>query len=103
MTDLPLFPLDSAGRWRLAYDSNQWVIQCRRRAPRPSNSAGISDSGWRGVSFIGSGKRVLRRCLSEKGVILTPAALANLDALPEQFLAFIAAPDSNSFRIRAVA
>jgi len=101
LADKPLFTFDAAARWQLAYDDQQWVIQCRRRAPRPSNSAGISDTGWRGVSFIGSDQRTLRRCLSEKGVILTPAARANLDALPEQFLDFIAAPDS--FRIRAVA
>jgi len=101
VADKPLFTLDAAARWQLAYDDQQWVIQCRRRAPRPSNSAGISDSGWRGVSFIGSDQRTLRRCLIEKGVILTPAARANLDALPEQFLDFIAAPDS--FRIRIAA
>jgi len=101
VADKPLFTLDAAARWQLAYDDQQWVIQCRRRAPRLSNSAGISDSGWRGVSFIGGDKRILRRCLIEKGVILTPAARAHLDVLPEQFLNFIAAPDS--FRIRIAA
>jgi len=88
MTDKTLFNLDADSRWRLAYDSNQWVLQCRRRAPRPPNSAGISDTGWRGVSFIGCEKRVLRRCLSEKGVILTPAALeSELDRLRAELAA----------------
>ncbi len=27
MADRPLFNLDTEGRWRLAYDSNQWVLQ----------------------------------------------------------------------------
>ena len=101
MTDKPLFILDAAARWRLAYDSNQWVLQCRRQAPRSGNSHGIADSGWRGVSFIGSEKRVLWRCLREKGVALTRAAQSRLDALPETFLEFIATADS--FRLLAAA
>ena len=51
-------------------------------------------TGWTGVSFIGSEKRVLHRCLREKGIILTAEAKARLDALPEQFLEFTAAPPS---------
>ncbi len=90
MADKPLFSLDAEGRWRLAYDSQQWVIHRRRRAPRRSERAGIADSGWRGVSFIGSTKATLRRVLGEKGVVLTPEAQARLDALPEQFLDFVA-------------
>ncbi len=93
MTDKPLFNLDAKGRWRLAYDSQQWVVQRRRRAPRRSERAGISDSGWRGVSFIGSTKTTLARVLGEKGVILTAEAQARLDALPERFMDFIAVPE----------
>ena len=48
---------------------------------------------WRAVSFIAGEKRVLPRVLREKGVVLTPEAQARLDALPEQFLDFIAAPE----------
>jgi hypothetical protein len=119
MADKPLFNLDAEGRWRLAYDRQQWVLQRRDRAPRRSEYAGIADpgckgpeglgdgnatgrastgrcihrSGWKGISFIGSKKRVLRRVLGEKGVILTAEAQARLDALPDNFLAFIAAPE----------
>ncbi len=95
MADKPLFNLDAEGRWRLAYDSNQWVIQRRAQKPRVRRLDGhaIADSGWRGVSFIGSNKRVLRRVLGEKGVILTPEAQARLDALPERFMDFIAVPE----------
>ncbi len=93
MADKPLFNLDADSRWRLAYDSNQWVVQRRKGPARPANRSGIADSGWRGVSFIGGEKRVLRRCIREAGVVLTAEAQARLDALPEQFLNFIAAPE----------
>ena len=92
MADKLLFILDTEGRWRLAYDRQQWVLQRRSgkaRAvgleARPSRG-----SGWEGASFIGSEKRVLRRVLGEKGVVLTPEAQARLDALPERFMNFIA-------------
>ena len=48
---------------------------------------------WRGVSFVGGTKATLRRVLREAGVVLTPAAQARLDALPERFLDFIADPE----------
>ncbi len=53
--------------------------------------------------FIGSEKRVLRRVLGEKGVILTAEAQARLDALPERFLDFIAAPVSFATQLEAKA
>ncbi len=96
MADNPLFNLDPEGRWRLAYDAQQWVIQRRTQKPRVRRLEGhaIADSGWRGVSFVGSSKRVLRRVPGEAGVVLTPEAQAQLDVLPEQFLAFVVATDS---------
>jgi hypothetical protein len=56
---------------------------------------------WRGVSFIGSEKHVLRRCIREAGVVLTAEAQARLDALPEQFLDFVAAPASFAVQMEA--
>ena len=96
MADKPLFDLDAEGRWRLAYDRQQWVVQRRTKKARVSHTEGgsIADSGWRGVSFIGSEKRVLRRVLREKAVILTVEAQARLDALPLTFRDFLAAIDS---------
>ncbi len=96
MADKPLFNLDAKGRWRLAYDRQQWVLQRRTGKPRVRRLEGyaVADSGWRGVSFIGSEKRVLRRVLREKAVILTVEAQARLDALPETFRDFLAAIDS---------
>ncbi len=103
MADRPLFNLDTEGRWRLAYDSNQWVLQKARlrKTPRPSQTsrsgrfevAPDSVLDWRGVSFVGSEKRILRRLFREKGISLTAEAQARLEALPEQFMDFIAAPE----------
>ncbi len=95
MADKPLFNLDAEGRWRLAYDRQQWVIQHRTKKARVSHTEGgsIRDSGWRGVSFVGGKKATLVRVLGEKGVVLTAEAAARLDALPERFTDFIAAPE----------
>ncbi len=82
MADRPLFNVDTEARWRLVYDSNHWVLQRRVGAPRPGKGAAVRDTGWRGVSFIGSEKRILRRVIREAGVLLTAEAQAQLDALP---------------------
>ncbi len=96
MADNPLFTLDAESRWRLAYDSNQWIVQRRTQKPRVRRLEGhaIADSGWRGVSFVGGKKTTLARLFREKGISPTPEAQARFDALPEQFLDFIAAPAS---------
>ncbi len=96
MADNRLFDLDAEGRWRLAYDSQQWVIQRRTQKPRVRRLEGhaIADSGWRGVSFVGGKKATLARLFREKGISLMPEAQARFDALPEQFMDFIAAPES---------
>ena len=94
MADNPLFTLDAKGRWRLAYDSLQWIIQHRKTLPCPSEVGGSAEPRGREVSFIGREKRVLRHALGEDGVVLTPDAQARLDALPERFKAFLAEIDS---------
>ncbi len=95
MADKPLFNLDADARWRLAYDRQQWVIQHRTKKARVSHTEGgsIADSGWRADPFIGGTKATLARVLGEKGVVLTAEAAARLDALPERFTDFIAAPE----------
>ena len=105
MADLPFFTLDADSRWRLAYDSNQWVVQRRIKKARVSHTEGgsIRDSGWRAVSFIGGTKATLRRVLGEKGVVLTPETQARLDALPERFMDFIVAPASFAAQLKAEA
>lgn len=44
-----------SGRWALATDGVQWILQRR---------GGV---GWRPVSFVHSTRDILRRCMREKG------------------------------------
>ena len=103
MADKPLFHLDADEHYRLAHDARQWVVQ--RRSGKPStrrlDGHAITDSGWRGTDYIGSEKRILHRCLAERGVVLTAEAQARLAALPERFADFIAAPDGLGFEAAA--
>ena len=45
------------------------------------------------VSFVGGKKATLHRLFREKGISLTHEAQTRFDALPEQFMDFIAAPE----------
>ncbi len=76
MADKSLFDLDAEGRWRLAFDRQQWVVQQRVGTPcqRGSDSAAMRRTGWKAVSFIGGKKATLHRVLREKGVILIEPA-----------------------------
>ena len=78
MPDLPLFELDAEGRWRLAYDQHQWIVQ--RRDGRRT---------WRGIAFIGSKKSSLWRMFRERQIWLTDEAIARVDALPDHFFSFL--------------
>ena len=78
MADIPLFELDAEGRWRLAFDGRQWIIQ--RRDGRRT---------WRGIVFIGSEKSALWRTFREKEIRLTDEAIARVDALPDHFFSFL--------------
>ena len=93
MTDKPLFTLDAKGRWRMAYDCQQWIIQRRVGAARPSDSGAVLKSGWQAVSFVGGKKATLHRLFREKGISLTHEAQTRFDALPEQFRDFVADPE----------
>ncbi len=103
MADKPLFILDTDGRWRLAYDRQQWIIQHRVGKPLPgrSDSSAGATSGWKAVSFVGGKKATLARLFREKGISLTREAQTQFDALPEQFMDFIAAPEK--FAVQPVA
>ena len=95
MADLPLFILDAEARWRLAYDPLQWVVQRRKsKAPAASSDRSLMRKpNWKGTDFVGLEKRILYRCIAERGIVLTVEAQARLDALPEQFMDFIAVPE----------
>ncbi len=95
MADKSLFTLDAEGRWRLAYDRQQWIIQRRKGPPRPSNVVPGRASGWMAVSYVGGKKATLDRLFREKGIVLTAEAQTRFDALPDQFLAFLAEIDSS--------
>ena len=103
MADNPLFSLDAEGRWRLAYDSNQWIIQRRKGPARPCGVVPGRDSGWMAVSFIGGKKATLVRLFREKSVVLTAEAQSRFDALPEQFMDFIAAQERFAARLAEAA
>jgi hypothetical protein len=63
-----------SGRWALASDRLQWILQ-RKRSGRPP---------WRAVSFVRSTKDILARCMSENGA--TPDEIHSLLAgLPDTF------------------
>ena len=82
MTDRVLF--DLADGWALGADASQWtLLRARNRQ---------DEAYYQAVSFIGSTKSVLSRILRENGVQPTPDAQAKLDALPERFLDWRAAP-----------
>ncbi len=97
MADKSLFNLDTDGRWRLAYDRQQWIIQRRVGKPLPgrSDSSAGATSGWQAVSYVGGKKATLDRLFREKGIVLTAEAQTRFDALPDQFLAFLAEIDSS--------
>ncbi len=92
MADRPLFNLDTEGRWLLAYDRQQWIIQRRVGAARPSDSGAVLKSGWQAVS-VGGKKPTLHRLFREKGIDLTNEAQTRFDALPEKFMDFVEAPE----------
>ena len=50
---------------------------------------GDAQDGLARSDYIGSEKRILHRCLAERGVVLTAEAHARLDALPERFADFL--------------
>ena len=86
MTDKALFDLDAAGRWRLAYDSNQWIIEQRRGTRRKDAADRAGQELWRGITFIGGPKSGLWRSFRELEIMLTDDALTRVDALPDDFL-----------------
>jgi hypothetical protein len=65
-----------SGKWALAADKLQWMVQ------RQTMRSGLID--WKSVSFVGSTKDILTRCLREKGC---PPADAErlLTGLPSTF------------------
>lgn len=61
-----------AGRWALAADNLQWVLQRR------------NGSTWQGIAFVSTTKAIMARCMREKGVA-GDVAEKLLDGLPDCF------------------
>ena len=59
------------GRWAIATDGVQWVLQ-RRRGDR-----------WQNLSFVRTTRDVLARCMREHGA--SPGEMALLAGLPDRF------------------
>ena len=96
MADTPLFDLTADGKWRLAYDGQQWIVQKRHgqgadKAPK-----------FEGTYFIGGRKADLFRRfeMMEKlqGVQILPRAKLQIAAFEELFLDWLAAYDPDQFK-----
>ena len=74
------FLIDLAPGWALGLDQKQWIIY---RAYFKRDTARLLP-----VSFIGSTKATLRRCIHEFEIQLTPEASEYLDGLPDTFRAW---------------
>ena len=78
-------------RWALAYNKNQWILQ---RRMTPGKKGG--ECRWAAVSFVASNKDILWRVLGEHGVVVTPEAKAAIDAMPHQFVDWLAERDASA-------
>jgi hypothetical protein len=53
----------SSGKWAVASDGTQWILQKRRGTLDPRTG----QPQWHGVSFVSSTRDILARCMREKG------------------------------------
>ncbi|MPY74707.1 MAG: hypothetical protein GEU87_10635 [Alphaproteobacteria bacterium] len=68
-----------SARWAIGADRQQWIIY-RHRAHAARGGQ------WQALSYIGSTKAVLLRCLREHEAVIGPAVQTALDTLPETFM-----------------
>ena len=78
------FLIDLAPGWVLGFDARQWVLMTVDKTP-PGAENNPAGARLRAVSFIASTKRVLRRCIHENEIELTPEAAEYIDTMPETF------------------
>lgn len=74
------FHIDINDKWALGADSLQWILKKK-----------VTSKGkvmWIGQSFHANEKIYLFRSMREKGVIATPEAMVELEALPASFREF---------------
>ena len=70
--------------WALGHDKHQWIL-LKAEICRPGVDFRHPSVRWRGVEFIASTKRILRRCMRERSVSPTPEAAEYTDAMPNTF------------------
>lgn len=75
------FLIDLAPGWALAFDSRQWILA---KMPLEGGKT-VAGARLRPVAFIASTKTLLRRCIHENEIQLTPEAAEYINALPGTF------------------
>ena len=83
MTDA--FVIRLSDRWAILADRNQWVL-AKLEKNRSQADLKHPSVRWRGVSFTGSTKTVLKRVVSEKRINVSSTALDIIEGWPDRFL-----------------
>lgn len=74
-----VFYLNSNRSARLSHDGLQWILE----KGDPARFVAGQDTGFRGVSYVTSGKDILLRCIRDKGVHVDLDGRRHLAALDE--------------------
>ncbi len=94
MSDIPLFDLTADGKFRLAYDKLQWILQKREGRRKPGNGVLPDErepggyAAYRGIWFVGRKKSTLCEAFTRWHIDLMPEAQQRFDALPSSFPLF---------------
>ena len=70
--------------WAVFADDRQWILSSSSRAV-PVGDIALAGERWRHLCYIGTSKRILERCIREKGTEVDEAGQRELDALPDTF------------------
>lgn len=70
--------------WAVFADDQQWVLSRSSRAV-PEGNIALAGERWRQLSYIGTTKRILERCIREKGAEVDKQGRRDLDELPATF------------------
>lgn len=70
--------------WYVINDDLQWILCTTSKNARQGGKS-VATARLRQVAFIASTKDRLVRSATEKGAVITPAALAVIEAWPERF------------------
>ncbi len=82
-------PIRLNDRWRVADDPLQWILQQRKAKEGSRRRDGSTRSGWRNRRFPTT-RDLLKRDIAELCGEVEPAALAQIEALPEVHPGFAA-------------